>query len=904
MQAQNPVEVQAKAQFVTLDGNEAVARIAYALNEVIAIYPITPASPMGEWADAWSAEQRPNLWGSVPTIVEMQSEGGVAGVVHGALQTGALTTTFTASQGLLLMLPNLHKIAGELTPCVIHVAARSVAAQVLSIFGDHSDVMAARGTGFGMLCSASVQEAQDLAAIATAASFASRIPFIHFFDGFRTSHEIQKIELLLIEQLRELMDDEAIAQHRQRSLSPDRPIIRGTAQNPNVFFQAREAVNPYYRDGAGIVEQTMDRFAQLTGRQYRPFEYSGSPSAERVVVLMGSGCETAQETVDALNRSGENVGVVKVRLYRPFDAKRLVAVLPKTVKAISVLDRTKEPGSSGEPLYLDVLTALLQQRFTAPDNSFPMIVGGRYGLSSKEFTPAMVEGIFKNLLWDNFQRNLPEPKDHFTIGIEDDVMHTSLSYDATLSIEPAETLQAVFYGLGSDGTVGANKNTIKIIGELPDTYAQGYFVYDSKKSGSVTISHLRFGPRPIHSPYLITQANFVACHQWPLLDKIDVLAPAVQGGTLLLNSSYTTEETWQRLPERTQMQIIQKQLNVFAINAYQVARAAGMGGRINTVMQTSFFALADILPQPMAIAAIKASILKTYRHKGEAVVEMNLKAVEQTLQNLYAIPVPEDREVGSLPPMKPAVASDAPPFVQPVLGKMIQRQGDSLPVSALPCDGTYPTGTTQWEKRNIAQSIPVWDPEVCVQCAKCVMVCPHSVIRAKAYDPSLLLQAPKTFLYTDAREWEGKAFTLQVAAEDCTGCGICVDVCPAKNKAIPRLKAINMTPVYQPSHNGTIDMASAMGHQKSIVDSGRWLLYRYDPRRQADEGGGLIVDSRSPKLPVEASMYEENRFKMLAYNHPKTAKLLLQQVQQDVKTRWQLYQYLAGSQKAQSQASS
>ena len=650
------------------------------------------------------------------------------------------------------MLPNLHKIAGELTPCAIHVAARSVAAQALSIFGDHSDVMAACGTGFGLLCSASVQEAQDMAAIATAASFASRIPFIHFFDGFRTSHEIQKIELLSTEQLPDLMDDEAIAQHRQRSLSPDRRVIRGTAQNPDVFFQAREAINPYYQKGADIVEQTMNKFAQLTGRQYRPFEYYGSPTAERIIVLMGSGCETVQETVAALNRSGENIGVVKVRLYRSFDAKRLVAAIPKTVKAISVLDRTKEPGGSGEPLYLDVLTALLEQRFTTPNNSFPRVVGGRYGLSSKEFTP--------------------------------------------------------------------------------DTYAQGYFVYDSKKSGSVTISHLCFGPQPIHAPYLITQASFVACHQWPLLDQIDVLAPAAQGSTLLLNSPYTPEETWRRLPERTQAQIIQKQLNVFAINAYQVARAAGMGGRINTVMQTSFFVLADVLPQQEAIAAIKAAILKTYQHKGDAIVAMNLQAVDQTLQNLYAIPVPESAEADTLPPMKPAVASNAPPFVQSVLGKMMQRQGDSLPVSALPCDGTYPTGTAQWEKRNIAQAIPVWDPDVCVQCAKCVMVCPHSAIRGKAYDPEHLKQAPETFLYTDAREWKGQVFTLQVAAEDCTGCGICVDVCPAKNKAIPRLKAINMTPVYQPSEPSAEESQTLVDLRQQEKPNWDFFLNLPSPDRQ------------------------------------------------------------------------
>lgn len=781
----------------TLDGNEAVARVAYALNEVIAIYPITPASPMGEWADAWAASERPNLWGTVPAIVEMQSEGGVAGAVHGSLQTGALTTTFTASQGLLLMLPNLYKIAGELTPCVIHVAARSVAAQALSIFGDHSDVMAARSTGFGMLCSASVQEAQDMAAIATVASLASRVPFIHFFDGFRTSHEIQKIELLTDESLRSLIDNELITQHRQRALSPDHPVIRGTAQNPDVFFQAREAVNPYYPRCVDVVEQAMNKFAQLTGRQYQPFQYYGNPDAERVLVLMGSGCETAQATIDALNEMGENVGVIKVRLYRPFDAHRFAAVLPKTVKAISVLDRTKEPGSAGEPLYLDVLSALVEARFTTLNNNLPVIVGGRYGLSSKEFTPAMVKAVFDNLLLDGFQHNQKEPKNHFTIGIDDDVTHTSLPYDATFSIEPKKTVRAVFYGLGSDGTVGANKNTIKIIGETTDNYAQGYFVYDSKKSGSVTISHLRFGPDAIHSPYLIGRANFIACHQWMLLDQLDVLGPAMSGATLLLNSPYVLEQVWDKLPERIQHQILQKHLEVYAINAYEVARAVGLGGRINTVMQTCFFALSEILPTTEAIDAIRASISKTYAKKGDNIVSMNLKAVEQTLQNLYKIPLPEDMQTVEASPLKPPVAQTAPSFVKTVLGKMMHRQGDTIPVSALPCDGTYPTGTAQWEKRNIAQTIPVWDPDVCVQCGKCVMACPHGVIRGKVYAPEALDGGPKTLKHTTAREWPGQEFTLQVAAEDCTGCGICVDVCPAKNKRIPRLKAINMTPVYQ-----------------------------------------------------------------------------------------------------------
>jgi pyruvate-ferredoxin/flavodoxin oxidoreductase len=1217
----------AKTRFATLDGNEAVARVAYALNEVIAIYPITPSSPMGEWADAWAASGKPNLWGTVPSIVEMQSEGGVAGAIHGALQTGALTTTFTASQGLLLMLPNLYKIAGELTPCVIHVAARSLAAQALSIFGDHSDVMSARSTGFGLLCSASVQEAHDMAAIATVASLASRIPFLHFFDGFRTSHEVQKISLVSDEVLQSLIDDRWITEHRQRALSPDHPVIRGTAQNPDVYFQARETVNPFYQRCSEMVMQVMERFGELTGRHYQPFEYHGSPDAERVILVMGSGCDTVHATVDALTAQGEAVGVLKVRLYRPFDAVQLVAALPKTVKAISVLDRTKEPGSPGEPLYLDVLTALLEQRVMTVDQTLPVVVGGRYGLSSKEFTPAMVKGIFDDLSSGPDQETGAVPKNHFTVGIHDDVTHTNLSYDPAFSIESEQTIRAVFYGLGSDGTVGANKNTIKIIGETTPNYAQGYFVYDSKKSGSVTTSHLRFGPDPIQAPYLIDQANFVACHQWALLDQFDILAPAMPGSIFLLNSPYTAEETWSQLTERLQGQIIQKQLKVYAINAYQVARDAGMGGRINTIMQTCFFALSKILPQAEAIDAIKAAIRKSYSKKGDAVVAMNLAAVDQTLQNLYELTIPSEITGQSLAPLKPPVPAEAPAFVREVLGAIMQRQGDDLPVSALPCDGTFPTGTTQWEKRNISQEVPVWDPDVCVQCGKCVMVCPHSVIRSKAYEPAHLEAAPATFKHTQSRDWKDQAFTIQVAAEDCTGCGICVDVCPAKNKSIPRLKAINMTSVFQaqaeaeatPPSNGTdsvidlrqqekpnwdfflnlpnpdrqklnlnrinqqqmqeplfefsgactgcgetpylklltqlfgdrllvanatgcssiyggnlpttpwsknaegrgptwsnslfednaefgfgfrlsidkqrefarellqqmatdealqasalptlaqqilqaeqtdeadiveqrervaqlktvlmeigtaelsetlhanrqrlliladylvkksvwvvggdgwaydigyggldhvlscdrninilvldtevysntggqqskatpraavakfaaggktsakkdlglmamtygnayvasvamgardehtlkafleaeaydgpsliiayahciahgIDMSTAMHHQKSLVDAGRWLLYRYDPRRRASGKNPLVVDSRAPKFPVEQSMYAENRFKMLAHSHPQVAKQLLQQVQQDVQTRWELYRSLA-----------
>lgn len=1182
--------------FATIDGNEAVARVAYRLNEVIAIYPITPASPMGEWADAWSSVGQPNLWGTVPAVVEMQSEGGAAGAVHGALQAGALTTTFTASQGLLLMLPNLYKIAGELTPAVLHIAARSLAAQALSIFGDHSDVMAARATGCALLSAASVQEAQDFAAIATRASLESRIPFLHYFDGFRTSHEIQKVELLADEDLRALFPEELIFAHRARALTPDRPVIRGTAQNPDVYFQARESVNAYYDACPGIVQQVMDEFAQRTGRQYQLYEYHGHPEAERVIVLMGSGCEAVHETVDSLNAQGERVGVLKVRLYRPFDPQRLVAALPQTVKTIAVLDRTKEPGSGGEPLYLDVVSALAESQ----RESRPQVVGGRYGLSSKEFTPAMSKGVLDNLA-------AVEPKNHFTIGINDDLTHTSLDYDPNFLTEPDNVVRAIFYGLGSDGTVGANKNSIKIIGEETDNYAQGYFVYDSKKSGSVTVSHLRFGPQLIRSSYLVTSANFVACHQWEFLDKFDLLSAAKPGATFLLNSPYEPEETWMCLPTSLREQVLERQLQFYVINAYKVAREAGMGGRINTVMQVCFFALAGVLPRDEAIEQIKRSIRKTYGKKGEEVVQMNIQAVDQTLDNLHAVNV---QQLASQSQTEAAVTDGytpipdtAPAFVREVLGQMIARQGDALPVSTLPVDGTYPSGTTKWEKRNVAQEIPVWDPEVCVQCGKCVMVCPHSVIRSKVYEQAELAQAPATFKHTAAREraWSGLQFTIQVAAEDCTGCGICVDVCPAKNKAEPRKRAINMAPqrplreperenwdfflnlpnpdrralnlhkmsqqqmqeplfefsgacagcgetpyiklatqlfgdrmlvanatgcssiyggnlpttpwthnaegrgpawsnslfednaefglgfrvaldkhtqsarellqtlsreidqelasaildaeqsseadiweqrervealkqklqalnspaaqqlstladylvkksvwiiggdgwaydigyggldhVLASGHNVNIlvldtevysntggqmskatpraavakfaaagkpapkkdlglmamtygnvyvasvamgardehtlrafleaeayegpsliiayshciahgiNMTTAMQQQKAAVDSGRWLLYRYDPRRAEQGDNPLLLDSRSPKRPVEESMYAENRFKMLARSQPEAAKRLLQQAQTDVNTRWQLYQYLAARQMASS----
>ena len=778
-----------KKTLATLDGNEAVANVAYRLNEVIAIYPITPASLMGEWADQWASEGKPNLWGTVPSVVEMQSEAGAVGAVHGALQTGSLATTFTASQGLLLMIPNMYKIAGELTPAVFHVAARSLAAQGLSIFGDHSDVMAARSTGFAMLCSSSVQEAQDFALIAQAASLESRVPFVHFFDGFRTSHEVSKIQLLEESDLAAMIDDELIAAHRARGLSPDHPVIRGTAQNPDVYFQARETVNPFYAACPEIVQGAMDRFTQLTGRQYRLYEYYGAPNAERVIVLMGSGIEAACETVDYLNRRGEKVGVVKVRLFRPFDARRFAEAIPVTARAIAVLDRTKEPGGAGEPLYLDCVTAIYE---TMDDSSRPVarrpvIVGGRYGLASKEFTPAMIKGVFDNLAE-------ARPRNHFTVGINDDVSGSSIAYDPEFSVEPENVVRALFYGIGSDGTVGANKNSIKIIGEETPNYAQGYFVYDSKKSGTLTVSHLRFGPEPIRSTYLVDRADFVACHQPVLLERYDVLEHAAPGGTFLLNSPYAPNKVWAHLPRQVQEQIVEKKLRFYVIDAYRVARESGMGRQINTAMQVCFFAISGVLSSAEAIEAIKQSIRKTYGKKGDEIVQMNLNAVDQALDNLHEVIVPH--EVTSQLEIGPAVTESAPPFVRDVLGKMISGHGDLLPVSALPCDGTYPVGTTQWEKRNLAQEIPVWDPNVCIQCGKCAMVCPHGVIRVKVYDEEHLEGAPETFKATNARdkEWQKLKYTIQVAPEDCTGCALCVDVCPARNKSETRLKAINMAP--------------------------------------------------------------------------------------------------------------
>ncbi len=777
--------------WITIDGNEAAARVAHKLSEVIAIYPITPSTPMGELADAWSAAHQPNLWNTVPTVVEMQSEGGAAGALHGALQTGALATTFTASQGLLLMIPNMYKIAGELTPAVFHVAARSLAAQGLSIFGDHGDVMAARATGFALLSSHSVQEAQDMALIAHAATLQTRIPFLHFFDGFRTSHEVSKIQPLDDALLHAMIDDELVQAHRRRGLSPDHPFIRGTAQNPDVYFQARETVNPYYAACPDAVQAAMDRFAALTGRAYHLFDYHGAPDAERVIVVMGSAAETAAETALALNAAGEKVGVVAIHLFRPFDVAHFLRALPETTQAIAVLDRTKEPGSAGEPLYLDVVTALEEgvSQGRSPLVRHPRVIGGRYGLGSKEFTPAMVKGIFDALRESH-------PRNHFTAGIEDDVTHSSLPYDPTYSIEPAETVRCVFWGLGSDGTVGANKNSIKIIGEETDNYAQGYFVYDSKKAGTVTISHLRFGPHPIHAPYLIDQANFVACHQFHLLERNDVLKQAMPGSVFLLNSPYGPDEVWEHLTEAVRRTIFERRLRFYVIDATQVARDAGMGKRINTVMQTCFFAASGVLPREQAIAAIKHSIEKTYSKRGPAVVQRNFAAVDSTLAHLHEVSVPAAIPVSANGHRPDAVPHDAPTFVRDVLGTMLAGEGDTLPVSMLPADGTYPSGTAKWEKRNLALEIPVWDPEICIQCGKCPMVCPHAVIRSKVYEESALEGAPDTFKSTAARfsEFRGWRYTLQVSPEDCTSCGLCVEVCPVKDKRVSGRKAVNMEP--------------------------------------------------------------------------------------------------------------
>ena len=770
---------------VTVDGNEAAAYVAHRLNEVIAIYPITPSSAMGEWSDQWSSEGKENIWGSVPTVVEMQSEGGAAGTLHGALQAGCLATTFTSSQGLLLMIPNMYKIAGELTPAVIHVAARSLAAQALSIFGDHQDVMAVRQTGWAMLASNCVQEVMDNALIAQAATLEARIPFLHFFDGFRTSHEVNKIEQLTTEDLRAMIDDELVARHRSRALSPDHPFIRGTAQNPDVYFQARESSNPYYLAVPSIVQNTMDKFAKLTGRQYHLFEYVGAPDAEYVIVLMGSGAEVVEEAIQHLNAEGCKYGMVKVRLYRPFAVEQFVRALPISTNAIAVLDRTKEPGSIGEPLYTDVVAALQEGWSDAWPR--PRIIGGRYGLASKEFTPAMVKGVLEEL-------GKQTPKNHFTIGINDDITHTSLDFDSSFSTEDPETVRALFYGLGADGTVGANKNSIKIIGEDTDHYAQGYFVYDSKKSGSMTVSHLRFGPRPIRSSYLITRANFIALHQFGFLERMDVLKYAEPGATFLLNSPFGPDKVWHHLPVGIQQQIIEKKLRLYVIDAYSVARETGMGSRINTIMQTCFFAISNVLPREEAIAAIKKAIQKTYGKRGEAVVERNFAAVDQTLARLFEVEIPSEI-IGGLKPSN-FIPAHAPRFVKDVLFPIISGDGDSLPTGKLPVDGTYPSGTAKWEKRNIALEIPAWDKDLCIQCGKCVLVCPHAVIRAKLYESDLLKSAPQSFLSAPAR-WKDRGamrYTLQVAPEDCTGCALCVEACPAKSKVDEAHKAIRMVP--------------------------------------------------------------------------------------------------------------
>src|SRR5579859_2859914 len=771
----------------TIDGNEAAAFVAHKLNEVIAIYPITPSSAMGELADQWSAEGRTNLWGTVPLVAELQSEGGAAGAVHGALHTGSLTTTFTASQGLLLMMPNMYKIAGELIPTVFYVAARSVATHALSIFGDHSDVMGVRATGWAMLASNSVQEVMDLSLIAQAATLKARVPFVHFFDGFRTSHEVMKIEALSDDDLRAMIDEDLVTAHRNRALNPDRPTMRGTAQNPDVFFQAREAGNSYTLACPAIVQAAMDQFAGLTGRQYHLFDYAGAPDAERVIVLMGSGAETTQETVEHLCADGQKVGVLKVHLYRPFDVKHFVQALPATVKSIAVLDRTKEPGASGEPLYQDVVTAISEAYMAgeAPFGALPRVIGGRYGLSSKEFTPAMVKAVYDELA-------KAQPKNHFTVGIHDDVTGTSLDFDPSFTTETADMTRAIFFGLGSDGTVGANKNSIKIIGEDTPNFAQGYFVIDSKKSGSMTTSHLRFGPRPIHAPYLISAANFVACHQFSFLERFDVLEQAGPGAVFLLNSPFGPDEVWDNLPRLTQQHILDKHLRFFVIDAVKVAHDAGMGGRINTVMQTCFFAISGVLPRDEAIDAIKHAIQKTYGKRGEAVVQRNFEAVAQTLNNLHEVHVPA--AVTSQSELRPPVPAAAPAFVQKLTAPIIAGHGDDLPVSLMPVDGTFPTGTSQWEKRNITLELPVWDEKICIQCGKCVLVCPHAVIREKVYPAENLAGAPETFKSSPARwkefaEWR---YSLQVSPEDCTGCALCVEACPVKNKTESRLKAVNM----------------------------------------------------------------------------------------------------------------
>ena len=772
-----------------IDGNEGAASIAYRASELIAIYPITPASPMGELADAWAAHKKSNLWGQVPEVVEMQSEGGAAGTVHGGLQAGSQATTFTASQGLLLMIPNMYKIAGELTPFVLHVAARTLATHALSIFADHSDVMAARQTGFAMLAASSPQEAHDMAAVAHAATLKSRVPFMHFFDGFRTSHEMQRIQMISDSTLLGLLDPQAIIAHRNRALTPDRPVIRGTAQNPDTFFQAREAANLYYQQCVDVVRQTFQAFESATGRNYDLFEFYGHPQAERVVMMMGSGADTAIESVERMAARGDKVGLVKVRLYRPFDVEAFVHALPPSVETLGVLDRTKEPGAPGDPLYLDAVAAIdtAEAMGWANWQHRPQIVGGRFGLSSKEFHPGHVEAVFNNLSVESPQRS-------FTVGIVDDVTHTSLPDVAWDGSETEGRTRAVFYGLGSDGTVSANKNTIKILGYETDLEVQGYFVYDSKKAGAVTVSHLRFGADPIRSPYLIRQADFVACHQFEFLDNLDILEVAAEGGVFLLNSPFDRDQVWDQLPLEVQAQILDKGLRLHVIDAYRVAKEAGLGPRINTVMQTAFFALAKVLPFDQAVDCVRNAVSKTYGKRGPVLVERNHAAIEATLEALAEVDLTGRSANGR--PKPPLVSEKAPDFVQKVTAVMLAQKGDLLPVSAFPVDGTWPTGTSQWEKRNIATSIPLWEPEVCIQCNQCVLVCPHAAIRAKAYDPECLSSAPDSFLSTDytAKDLRGNAFTIQVAPEDCTGCSLCVEICPAKDRANPRRKAINMHP--------------------------------------------------------------------------------------------------------------
>jgi pyruvate-ferredoxin/flavodoxin oxidoreductase len=769
----------------TLDGNEAAASIAFRVNEICAIYPITPSSTMGELADQWASEGQTNIWGTVPHVVEMQSEGGAAGAVHGALQTGALTTTFTASQGLLLMIPNMFKIAGELTPAVFHVAARSLAAQALSIFGDHSDVMSARMTGWAMLCASSVQEAHDMALIAQNATLVSRIPFVHFFDGFRTSHEVAKIEVLDDADLREMIDDGLVFEHRRRALNPERPVIRGVAQNPDVYFQGRETVNPHYARVPAAVQTSMDRFANLTGRQYTLFEYFGADDADRVIVLMGSGAETAREAIDHVNARGEKLGLVQVHLFRPFSVDHLLAAVPGTARSIAVLDRCKEPGSAGEPLYQDVVTAFAEGVASGRRPSMPRILGGRYGLSSKEFTPAMVKAVFDNLAGAT-------PKNHFTVGITDDVSHTSLTIDPDFITEDPDVVGCIFYGLGADGTVGANKNSIKIIGEETAGYAQGFFVYDSKKSGSRTTSHLRFGPRPIRSTYLLQRARFIACHQFSFVDRVTMLREAVNGAVFLLNTPFGPDAVWDELPRTLQADIIRKRIRFYVIDADKVATDAGMTGRINTIMQTCFFAISGVLPREEAIRKIKDAIETTYGRKGRELVEKNFEAVDRTLEHLREVRVPSEAASTRMPPL--IVPPAAPPFVQQVTAMMMAGRGNELPVSAIPPDGTYPSGTTQWEKRNISDAVPVWQPDICIQCGNCAMVCPHAVIRARYYDVSELAAAPEGFAHAPlaGRGFPNLRFTLQVSVEDCTGCELCVEACPARSLESAGVRAINM----------------------------------------------------------------------------------------------------------------